>query len=207
MPAGCERYRDALSAIADGEVSPVGADELEAHLDACDRCTAFAAATTDLARRMRVTPADDVPDLTASILAAVDSPRLTRARQRVAQLRAILALTGLVQIALMLPPVLSGGLFAGHATREAGILQFALGVGFLVVAWRPSGSAGLLPVAAVVATLATFTSLGDVLAGTASLVQETAHLLEIVGTAVLWVLQRHDGTRARPAVTDLPVGT
>lgn len=202
MSATCEPFRDALSAMADGEVAPVGEHALQAHLDACAHCTAFAAATGDLSRRLRVAPAEPVPDLTAAILTAVDTPDLARARTRFAQLRGLLVLVGVTQLVLAVPTLLAAGSLATHVTREVGVFEVALGVGFLVAAWRPARAGGLLPVAAVVAGLVTVTSLGDVVAGTTALVQETAHLLEVVGTGLLWALDRRRGRATlRPAAT------
>ena len=189
----CQPYRDALSALQDGEVAPVGHEALQAHLDGCGTCTAFAAASDDLARRLRVVPAEPVPDVTASVLAAVDTPAVARARARFGQLRVLLAMVGVAQLVLAVGALLGAGHLAVHATREAGIFELALGVGFLVVAARPARASGLLPVAAVVAALATLTSLGDVAAGTTSLVQESAHVLELVGTGLLWGVDRHLG--------------
>lgn len=193
----CQPYRDALSALADGEVAPVGRRALADHLAGCATCTAFAAAAEDLDRRVRLAPAEPVPDLVAPVLAAVETPQVARARARFAQLRVLLAAVGVAQLALALPVVAA----AGHTSREAGIFQLALGVGFLVVARRPHHAGGLLPVAAVVAALATVAALEGVVAGTTSALQETAHLLELLGTGLLWGLDRH-GSRSplRPTV-------
>lgn len=195
--SACQPFREALSARADGEVAPVGHDALAAHLEACPTCTAFAAATDDLDRRLRVAPADAVPDLTAEVLAAVVTPRVDRARTRFGQLRALLAVAGLVQLALALPVLLAAG--PGHVSREVGIFELALAVGFLLAAWRPARAGGLLPVAGVVAGLATVVAVGDVVVGTTSLVHETAHLVELVGTGLLWALHHHaDPLALRP---------
>lgn len=200
MTGNCEPYRDALSARADDEASPVGDDALAAHLDACSACTTFAAAVGDVSRRLRVVPAEAVPDHTLAILAAVETPDRGRVRARFRQLRVILALTGTAQLGLAIPLLVAGSTLAGHATREVAIFQLALGIGFLVVAWRPTRAPGLLPVTAAVAALATVTSLGGVLAGTASLVQETAHVLELTGAGLLWAIDRHLGRpRLQPA--------
>lgn len=197
----CEPYRDALSAMMDGELPPVGEAAVRRHLDACDRCAAFAAASDELARRLRVAPAEAVPDLTASILAAVDTPDVARVRARLRQLRGLLAAAGLAQLLLAVPSLVSTGAAAGHVTREVGIFELALAVGFLVVAWRPARAGGLLPVAAVVAMLATVTSLADVAVGSTSMVQESAHLLQVVGTGLLFALDRQRGRAPlRPAV-------
>lgn len=200
MPATCEPYRDALSARADGEVAPVSEAALQSHLDACATCTTFAAAVDDLSRHTRVVPAEPVPDLTASILAAVDTPDRARRHARTTQLRGILAFVGVLQLALAVPALVAAGGLATHVTREVGIFEVALGVGFLVAARRPDRARGLLPVAAVVAGLVTLTSFGDLLGGTTTWVQETAHLLEVVGTLLLWALDRRRGrTGLRPA--------
>lgn len=191
----CQPYREALSARADGEVAPIGHEDLAEHLAGCATCTAFAAATDDLDRQVRVTRAEPVPDLTASVLAAVDTPVVARARSRFAHLRLLLATAGTAQLALALPVLVA----TGHTSREIGIFELALGVGFLVVAWRPARAGGLLPVAAVVAALVTVASVGDVVTGATSIVQETAHLLEVVGTGLLWALDRHvDRPSLRP---------
>lgn len=196
----CEPFRDALSAMADGEVAPVDADAVQAHLDACDRCAAFAAANHELTRRLRVTPAQAVPDLTASILAAVDTPDGARVRARLRHLRVLLGFAGVAQLVLAGLTLVAAGPLAGHATREVGIFELALAVGFLVVAWRPGRAGGLLPVAAVVALLATATALADVAAGTTSVAQEAGHLLQLVGTGALWALdRRHGRTPLHPA--------
>lgn len=189
----CEPYRDALSAMMDGEVAPIGEAAVRRHLDACGRCTAFAAASDDLARRMRISAAAEVPDLTASILASVDTPDVARVRERFKQLRAVLALAGVAQLMLAVPSLVSAGVVAGHVTREVAIFELALAVGFLVVAWRPARAGGLLPVAAVVAMLATVTSLADVTMGSTSVTQESTHLLQLIGTGVLWLLDRQRG--------------
>jgi len=192
----CQPYREAISAMADGEVAPVSDEALRHHLDGCAMCTAFAASAQDLHRRVRVHEAEQVPDLTASILAAVDTPAVSRSRARFAQLRVVLAMAGVAQLLLLVPFLVSGHALAGHASREATIFQVALGIGFLVVAQRPARAAGLLPVAAVVALLASVVAVADVLTGTATLMQESVHVIEIVGTFVLWAMVRDQRSAA-----------
>ena len=200
MPASCEPFLDALSARADDEATGLAPEALDAHLVGCTGCRAHAAALDALARHTRVAPAEPVPDLTAAILAAVDTPDPTRARHRFGQLRGVLALVGVVQLVLAAPALLAVGALATHVTREVGIFEVALGIGFLVAARRPARAGGLLPVAAVVAGLITLTSMGDLLAGSTTLLRETSHLLEIGGTALLWMLDRQrDRAALRPA--------
>jgi predicted anti-sigma-YlaC factor YlaD len=186
----CQPYRDAISAMADDEVSPVPADILRGHLDDCATCSAFAVSVQGLHRRVRVHEAEAVPNLTAAILAAVDTPAVSRARARFAQMRVVLAMAGIAQLLLLVPFLVSGHALAGHASREATIFQVALGIGFLVAAQRPARAAGLLPVAVVVALLVSVVAVADVLSGSATLLQESVHVIEIVGMLVLWAIVR-----------------
>lgn len=189
-PSSCTAWRDAVSARADGETLPVEASALDAHLDACGPCATFAADLDVVTRRVRVGPAEDVPDLTASILAAVDTPQVEHHRRRFDQLRGLLAFVGVLQLLLAVPALVGLGGLTSHLTREVGIFEVALGIGFLLVARRPARAGGLLPVAGVVALLVAVTSFGDVAAGTTTAVQETAHLLEVGGTGLLLALHR-----------------
>lgn len=187
-PASCAPWRDVISTRADGEALPVAPAVLDDHLAACPDCAAFADTVEAMARRVRVAPAEDVPDLTASILAAVPAPAVDRHRRRFDQARGLLALVGVAQLVLAVPALLGVGGLATHLTREVGIFEVALGVGFLLVARRPDRVVGLLPVAAVVSLLIVVTALGDLAAGTTTALQETAHLLEVVGTGMLVTL-------------------
>lgn len=197
----CAPWRDAVSARADGEALPVAPAALDDHLAACRDCAAFAAAVDTIAPRARVVPAEEVPDLTAAILAAVDTPAVARHRRRFDQVRGVLALVGVAQLVLAVPALFGVGGLSTHLSREVGIFEVALGVGFLLVARRPARAAGLLPVAGVVALLVAVISLGDVLAGATTLLQETAHLLEVIGTVLLLALHRlHGRGILRPAV-------
>lgn len=196
----CAPWRDAVSARADGEALPVAATALDDHLAACRDCAAFAAAVDAMSPRVRVAPAEEVPDLTAAILAAVDTPAVARHRQRFDQVRGVLALVGVAQLVLAVPALVAVGGLSTHLAREVGIFEVALGVGFLLVARRPARAVGLLPVAGVVALLAVVTSFGDVVGGTTTPLQETAHLLEVIGTGLLLALHRlHGRGILRPA--------
>ena len=80
-----------------------------------------------------------------------------------------------------------------HIAREVGSFDFALAVGFLFVGWRPARAYGMLPlVAALVACLGITTAV-DLARGTATLLGESAHLLDLMGLASVWELARTDG--------------
>ncbi len=66
----CELCCEAVSARLDDEVLPVAVHDLDGHLASCRDCAQFADEIAALNRSVRVRPAEPVPDLTASILAA-----------------------------------------------------------------------------------------------------------------------------------------
>jgi predicted anti-sigma-YlaC factor YlaD len=73
----CDRYREALSAQLDGEDLGMPAPALEDHLRGCRGCRMWADRAVAATRALRLRTADPVPDLTASILAAVaDRPTI-----------------------------------------------------------------------------------------------------------------------------------
>jgi hypothetical protein len=60
------------------------------------------------------------------------------------------------------------------------------------VGWRPARAYGMLPlVAALVGCLAITTGV-DLVRGTATLLNESAHLLDLMGLASVWELSRMD---------------
>jgi predicted anti-sigma-YlaC factor YlaD len=189
----CENYRLGISARLDGE--DAGADDatLAWHLASCDACRRFEAEAISLSRTVRVAATETPPDLTPSIMAAINAERTSKARRFDPQaLRAGLIALAVVQMLLAIP-VLLFGREAGapvHIAREIGSFDFALAVGFFFVGWRPARAYGMLPLmAALVGALAIGTSV-DVVRGTATLVNESAHLVDLMGLAAVWGLSR-----------------
>ncbi|MGH2807090.1 MAG: zf-HC2 domain-containing protein [Actinomycetota bacterium] len=106
--ADCERTRVDLSARMDGEVTALRSRELDEHLSTCAECRAYEASLRKVKRSLRLQPAPDVPDLTASIVAAVaeQGPRARtwdawRSRGRTALVAAVIA--ALVVLGASLP--------------------------------------------------------------------------------------------------------
>ena len=100
-----------------------------------------------------MTPAEPVPDLTASIM-RVDRRRARRSHRHVDErtqfLRITLAVIALIQLGMAIPALILGD-DAGlptHVARHLGSFSLALGVGLLVVAFRPDRASGVLPVVA-----------------------------------------------------------
>jgi predicted anti-sigma-YlaC factor YlaD len=192
----CENYRLAISARLDGEDAGTDDAALAWHLARCEPCRRYESEAIALTRAARVVAAQPAPDLAPTIMAAINAERAATSRRFDPQaLRAGLIALAVVQMILALPVLLLGR-DAGapvHIAREVGSFDFALAVGFLFVGWRPVRAYGMLPlVAALVACLAVTTTV-DLARGTATLLGESAHLLDLMGLASVWELARADG--------------
>jgi predicted anti-sigma-YlaC factor YlaD len=192
----CERVRVAVSARLDHEDTGLEDAVIDRHLATCVACRRFAETAAGLVPLVRDQPADPAPDLTPTILAAIrQEPAFGRERLPrfdPAALRWGLLCVAVVQLLLGAPALLAGadGDTPTHLVRELGAFDFALAVGFLFAAWRPSRAFGMLPlVAALVACLGIVAVL-DVAQGRSQLAHETAHLLELLGLVFVWQLAR-----------------
>lgn len=203
MMSRCGPVREALSAALDGEAGPADDAAVRAHLGSCPACAAYARELPTLARATRLAPADDVPDLRAAVLARVAAERGrpergSRAREDRRQRRVLAGLAGTVQLVLAVPALL--GAVDVHAMRDLAAAEVALGIVFLLAAWRPAWAAALATVAAVFAGAGVLASIGALFEG-AALVDELSHLLPVVGAAVVWSLaERGPAAGPRPSV-------
>jgi predicted anti-sigma-YlaC factor YlaD len=188
----CRHVREAVSAVLDGEDSPLDAGVIESHLASCTDCRAYAVQARTLHRSLRMSAAPAVPDLTPSILAAIDaSHRSAAADGRDLALRLALVVLAVAQIAIGIPALL--GADSGvpvHDARHLGSFGLALAVGFLFAAWRPDRIGGLLPVVAALVACLLGTSFLDIASGRTAVVSEVGHVTEIVGLVVCWLLAR-----------------
>jgi predicted anti-sigma-YlaC factor YlaD len=186
----CDQSRDLLSARLDGEASDDELAVLDRHLASCPACATFADELVTVDRVTRLTPAEPVPDLTTAVMAsAAVAPKDPR-REAV---RWSLVVVAAAQLLLALPSlfVASNGSTV-HATRELGSWSAALAVGLLVAAWQPARARGMLPLGIVLAGVLSLGALVDIVAGTTAGAGESAHLLEIAGIALLWLLARRE---------------
>jgi len=192
----CENYRLGISARLDGENTGIDDASLAWHLAHCEGCRAFESEAIGLTRAVRVAATEATPDLTPTIMAAINQQRVGRASRFDPQALRIGLITLAVVQMLLAAPVLLFGREAGapiHLAREIGSFDFALAVGFFFVGWRPARAYGMLPlVAAVVGCLAIATGV-DVVRGTATLLDESAHLLDVMGLAAVWEMARSAG--------------
>jgi predicted anti-sigma-YlaC factor YlaD len=198
----CDRCRVAVSAGLDGEDGGYPPDLVRAHVESCAGCREFAAGAERLHRAARVTPAEPVPDLTDAIVRTIgDEPVSAPVDERTRFLRISLAVIATIQLTMAVPALILGD-DAGlptHVARHLGSFALALGVGLLVVAWKPERAAGVLPVVAALVLCLLGSSLIDIISGGAAPGAEVSHAPELVGLVAVWLLARTPGEQTHRA--------
>jgi predicted anti-sigma-YlaC factor YlaD len=181
----CDEIREAISAAADGEATSLERSMIDAHIVRCVGCAAFAGSVEQLDRRLRIRPAEAVPDLSAPIL-------MTRAPKPGREwARYLLLWVALTELVLAVPALLGASRNASvHAAHELGSWEAALAVGLLVAAWQPRRAAGLLPFALALAGAMVATATFDIVTGHAPAAGEAQHILDLLGVGALWLLTR-----------------
>ncbi|WP_029431519.1 zf-HC2 domain-containing protein [Blastococcus sp. URHD0036] len=189
----CPAFREAASARFDGEPPTMPAAELDAHLAACRACAAWVADATAVTRRARLAPAPPVPDLTAAVLGALP-PRLpggaaaARARLATSVLRLALLAVGAAQALLAWPALVDGTAAMSapvHMAHETGAWNLAAAAAFVAVAVSPRLAAGALPFLGTFVVLLTLLTARDLAAGHVPADRAVAHLLLLVGVALV----------------------
>lgn len=142
----CDVCREIVSARLDGEATPVEVAAAEHHLASCPSCRHHSVLLAEQHRALRVAPAEPVPDLSIAILNAARAGEPAAANATV--WRVGLALAAAAQLLTAV-----AHLDAGHLARDQAAWEAALAAGFSWAAWRPSRTAGLVPVLAVLTVL------------------------------------------------------
>ncbi|RKT88518.1 Predicted anti-sigma-YlaC factor YlaD, contains Zn-finger domain [Saccharopolyspora antimicrobica] len=199
MDVDCSHIREGISARVDGEEPPLPAERLDEHLARCADCREWQRGVLDLTRRLRVRPAEPVPDLVAEVLAA----RPARRRWPGLLLGAVAAcqlLLGLVQVTGLVELGHGGhaGSMSAHLFNESTAWNLALGVGLLLSALRPRTAAGLLPVlSAFLVVLAGF-SVVDLLNDAVPATRLLSHGFLVAGLVLLMVVRREHRDAPKP---------
>jgi predicted anti-sigma-YlaC factor YlaD len=189
----CDEIREAISAAADGEAAPLERSMIDAHIARCAGCAAFAGAVEHFDRRLRVRPAEAVPDLSRPILAAA-TPKPAREWPRY-----VLLWVALTELVLAVPALLGAGRNTSvHTAHELGSWEAALAVGLLVAVWQPRRASGLLPFALALAGAMVATAAFDIVTGHAPAAGEAQHILDLIGVGALWMLTRSAVPTTRP---------
>lgn len=168
----CDDARVLISADLDGQLTDRA--ELLTHLADCAACRAWRDHAAVLPHR--------APSVSPAIV-----PRGFLAYRWI---RIALAWAGILLIAWNAGGVVTGGSDESiqHLWRHQHAFGVALGLAFLVVAWRPDRAYGLVPVAAIFTVALGGAAAIDLANGSTPLGRETRHIVEIVGLALLWVL-------------------
>ncbi|OZD39347.1 hypothetical protein CH252_30600 [Rhodococcus sp. 06-1477-1B] len=208
----CTLAREALSARIDGEREPVPSVRTDEHLDSCVQCQAWYAAASEATRGLRIGAAVRTPDLTSEILAAVGVPIPRGRPQRAVRWvvtdhpwRAVLAVVAIAQLALGATQIFGIGhdhsgeamvmgpdAMAGHLFNESTAWNVAVGVGFLVAAWRPRTTAGLMPVLATFTVLLAAFVITDTISGAVTAERVASHAIIAIGVLVTAMVRRSE---------------
>lgn len=199
----CTSWREAISAIVDGEEPPIERRLVDAHVARCAPCAIFRENSHRLARHTSLVEAAEIPDLSGRVVTAA----------RVADRLSVwwVLRLGLVVVAVQIAAFAAPALFFGesgdagrHTARHLGSFALAYAIGLVVVAWRPAKARGLLPVAAALAGCLLVTAIVDVARGQSPLIAEVAHLPELLGLVLVWLLAAPSLSRPLPGRGERP---
>ena len=183
----CSRWRDAISALADGEQADIDERLVTAHLARCAACQAYQDTIQTSPTNVRAGDPAGMPDLSKAI------SKLNAAADRAAHwsvLRIVLAVVAAQVIAFALPALILGeehGV-ATHAARHLGAFGVAYGVALFVVVARPARARSILPVALVLAGAQVLGAIVDLATGKIPLFGEARHLPQIISVFLIWFL-------------------
>ena len=196
----CSRWRDALSATADGEVADIDERLVAAHVARCAGCQAYKEIIDTSPSFARIDTSAEMPDMSTRI------SKLNAAADRAAHwsvLRIILAVVAVQVIAFALPALLLGeeNGVETHAARHLGAFGVAYGVALLVVVARPARARSILPVALVLAGAQVLGAIVDLATGRIPLVGEARHLPQLISVVLIWLLAVPTDRRRRRTKT------
>ncbi len=180
----CWIARETMSADLDGEATIEEGSALRIHLTECDLCRTYEADLIQIHRSVRVRAVESVPNMVPSVLANARPPRVGRG----GWIRYSLGLVAATNLALGLPDFLLRPVADGHDSRHLGAFTIAVSMGLLFAAIRPQRAYGLLPFAAALGFTMLIGAAVDTVQGGQSLLAERAHILDVAGLSLLWLL-------------------
>lgn len=198
-----------LSAQLDGEDDPVLRPLVDEHLDGCAGCRDWLDRAAAVNRLTLTALTPQVPDLSATILAAL--PPVVPPSRRIpvkALLYLTLALVGAVQLILGLTQV-GGGVSAGHAHNGLGATQghlwhesaawnVAVGAGYLFIGLRRTRPTGLVPMLTAFVAMLLLISVTDLTGGRVDIGRLVGHGFVIIGYLLVVALARGVGGAGAP---------
>ncbi len=192
----CSRWRDAISALADGEPADIDERLVAAHISRCSACQSYKDMIEAAPSFNRIEAAAEMPDMSKTI------SKLNAAADRAAHwsvLRIVLAVVSVQVIAFALPALLLGeeNGVATHSARHLGAFGVAYGVALMVVVVRPARARSILPVAMVLAGAQVLGAIVDLATGRIPLFGEARHLPQIISVFLIWFLAVPTDRRGR----------
>ena len=185
----CASTRAAISSFMDGEDPGVPRSEVDAHLERCRACRGWQKAAHDLTRQARLQP---LGDGSTDSEALIENLRRSFSNERrpdaLRLLKAGLLVAGLLQVTVILPVLFAGG---SDDVWDFICVQVALGVGFLVCWRRPSRAHALVLMVGTAAVLMTATAVVEIVRGRSDVLEESPHVITLVGWLLMWVTARH----------------
>lgn len=200
----CDAAQEALSAHLDQEAGTDEVAEANSHLETCWTCRGWWEDISRLNRALRIRPAEQVPDLTAEVLARAHPPRMGRGQW----IRFALLLVAATDLLLAMPVLLFGD--SAETVRDGrhlGSFGVAVSIGLLYVAWRPVRAYGILPIVGALAATTLFTAVIDIIHGRVTSVGEAHHVLDGSGLVLVWLLAGRPHPRWRRSTNEDLVST
>jgi len=183
----CGEWITAISAEADGEEPGVDPRLLTAHLESCPSCRSYRDQVAGLRRATVVAPAGEMPDLSRNVA------KLNAVADRAGRwwvVRGLLGLVAVLIIVVSVPALFGEEGPSVHESRHVGAFSVAYAAALLLVVVRPARARAILPVTMVLAGALFITAVIDVIEGHVPLVDEIAHLPELVSVGLVWLLAR-----------------
>lgn len=187
----CDAVRDVLSARLDGESLADETAAADRHLVTCAGCRVFAQRLATLDRTIRIRSAEPVPDLVDGVMARARPARLGRAHW----MRPALAWVAVVMLVQSVPALVLGDASGAnaHMARHLGAFGAALAIGFAYAAWRPHRAFGLLPFTGALVATTLVSAVADSANGGVRPLAEGAHIAELAGLVLLWMIAGSPG--------------
>jgi predicted anti-sigma-YlaC factor YlaD len=188
----CVEVSEALSARHDGEAAPLSTAAVAAHLATCASCREFerSLSETELARKV-----------------------VARSRRSASStgwwvLRTLLALVAIGYLVTAVPEMLfTTDLHHGHLAHHLGVFEASYGVMLCLIAVRPARARAIVPFTAVLAIGMVAFAVTDMANGRAFPLAESAHLLELAGLVLVWLLATRRGWPGRSVRGGVPDGS
>jgi predicted anti-sigma-YlaC factor YlaD len=184
----CDRFRELISARADGELRPAAEQGLDRHVAMCSACASYQEGVYALRRRVMVAaaPGGSPGAGRERPIEAVDA---AGSLQAVALMRwALCAIGGTLFIVHARTIVASDTSATAHLSRHGGVFGAALGIAMLAVAMKPHRAIGLVPLTSSIAVMMSVVAVVDLITHHTTVMTESIHVVEFGGLVCLWVI-------------------